>query len=82
VEFTEHVEVFDLLVYFVKSIGPYFDCPDTFQDRFRLTRIVPKVGLMGDSVLICYFFNLAIVVKDTPSRQPRGPSSLSTVQLS
>jgi len=63
----------------IKGIGPDLFGPDTSQNGFSLLGIVPKIGLVGDELLVFYFGNLAIVVKDTSSRPPHGSSSLSTV---
>jgi len=79
VKFIEHVQIFNLFVYPFKSVGPDFLGPYTVKNNFSLLGVIPKIRLMGDAFFVFYFVDLAIVVKDTSSRQPRGPSSLSTV---
>jgi hypothetical protein len=81
-KFIQYLEVFNLFVDGIIGVGPDFLGPDVFQDDFSLFGIIPEVSLLADSFFVFDFYSLAIVVKDTSSRQPRGPSSLSTVQWS
>jgi hypothetical protein len=73
----EHVEVVDLFAHGLIGIRPYFLGPDVLQDGFRLFRIIPEISLVGNPLFVFDFYAFSIVVKDTSSRQPRGPSRLS-----
>jgi hypothetical protein len=82
VKFIQYLEVINLFVDSIIGIRPDFLGADVFQDYFGLFGIIPEISLLADSLFVFDFYSLAIVVKDTSSRQPRGPSSLSTVQWS
>jgi hypothetical protein len=60
-------------------------CPDFYSAEFpklhlRFLWIVPEIGLLGDLLLVFYFNDLAIVVKDTSSKPMCGLSNLSIAQ--
>jgi hypothetical protein len=76
-EFIEHLEVVSFFADRLIGISPNLLGPDIFQDGFGLLRVVPEVRLMRNTFFVFDFYSLAIVVKDTSSRQPRGPSRLS-----
>lgn len=78
----QYLEVVNLFANGIIGVGPDLLGPDVFQDYFGLFGIIPEISLLADSLFVFDFYSLAIVVKDTSSRQPLGPSSLSTVQWS
>jgi len=81
-EFLQHFQVVNFFVDNFIGIGPDLLGPDVLQDNFRLFGVVPEISLLADSFFVFDFYSLAIVVKDTSSRQPHGPSNLSIGQQS
>jgi len=69
VKLIQNVEVVELFADPVECIGPDLLGPDVLQDSLSLLRIVPEIGLVGDTLLVFYFRPLAVVVKDTSSRR-------------
>jgi len=78
VKFTQHLKIIDKLADLLERVGPNLFRSDTFKDCLRLLRVVPEIRLLSDQFFIANFESLAVVVKDTSSRQQREPSSLST----
>jgi hypothetical protein len=48
VKLIEYFQIFELLVNFFESIGPYFFKADIMQNRLSLLGIIPKICLLGD----------------------------------
>jgi len=81
-KFNKHFEIIELRADGIIGIRPHLFGADIFQDRFSLFGIVPEVSLLCNTFFVFDFYSLAIVVKDTSSRQPLGPSNLSIGLLS
>jgi len=81
-KFVQNLKVLNGFIDLLKGVGPDLFRADVLQNNLSLLRICPKIGLLGDELLIFYFNSLTIVVKDTSSRRSLGPSSLSTCLMS
>jgi hypothetical protein len=78
----KHLQVVNRFADGLIGIGPDLLGPYVLQDRFGLLGVVPEIGLVGDPFFVFDFYAFTIVVKDTSSRQPLGPSRLSAGRLS
>jgi hypothetical protein len=67
-KFIDSFQIFKCGSELCKTVCPDLFGLDGFHHTFSLLRVVPKAWLRSELFFFFYFFNLAIVVKDTSSR--------------